>query len=104
MGRPSRDELLFPRWDGQVRSPHWLTQKFQQAMTALKIEGVTLHFLRHTHASQLIASGMDVLTISRRLGHGSPASTLTVYGHLIKGKDAQAAAVMEATFANLETQ
>jgi integrase len=28
MGRAGRDDLLFPRWDGQVRSPHWLTQKF----------------------------------------------------------------------------
>jgi hypothetical protein len=34
---------------------------------------------------------MDVLTISRRLGHGSPAITLTVYGHLMKGADAKAA-------------
>jgi len=35
-------------------------------------QGVTLHSLRLTHASQLIASGMDVLTISCRLGHASP--------------------------------
>jgi integrase len=48
LGRATRDDLLFPRWDGQVRSPHWLTQKFAQAMAALKIEGVTFHSLRHT--------------------------------------------------------
>jgi len=104
MGRASRDDLLFPRWDGQVRSPHWLTQKFQQAMDALKIKGVTLHSLRHTHASQLIASGMDILTISRRLGHGSAAITLRVYGHLIEGKDAQAAEVVERLFNSLRTE
>ena len=72
------DDLLSPRWDGEARSPHLLTPKFALAMAALKIEGATLHSLRHTHTSQLIASGMDVLTISRRLGHGSPAITLTV--------------------------
>ena len=104
LGRAGRDDLLFPRWDGEVRSPHWLTQKFQLCMTALKIERVTLHCLRHTHASQLIASGMDVLTISRRLGHGSPAITLTVYGHLMTGADAKAAEVMEQAFATLETE
>jgi integrase len=104
MGRANRDDLLFPRWDGQIRSRHWLTQKFQQAMSALKINGVTLHSLRHAHASQLIASGMDVLTISRRLGHGSPAITLTVYGHLIEGKDRQAAEVTERNFALLQTE
>jgi integrase len=104
MGRASRDDLLFPRWDGKVRSPHWLTQKFAQVMTALKIKGATLHSLRHTHASQLIASGMDVLTISRRLGHGSPAITLGVYGHLFGNTDAKAAEVMEAAFGNLRTE
>jgi integrase len=103
LGRASRDELLFPRWDGEVRSPHWLTQKFALAMAALKIEGVTLHSLRHTHASQLIASGMDVLTISRRLGHGSPAITLAVYGHLFGNTDAKAAEIMEAAFGELGT-
>jgi integrase len=104
LGRATRDDLLFPRWDGQVRSPHWLTQKFAQAIEALKIKGVTLHSLRHTHASQLIAAGMDVLTISRKLGHGSAAITLRVYGHLIEGKDAEAAEVMERIFSGLGTE
>jgi integrase len=104
MGRASREDHLFPRWDGQVRSPHWLTQKFQLAMIALKIEGLTLHSIRHTHVSELIASGMDVLTVSRRLGHGSPAITLTVYSHLIEGKDNEAAAVMERAFNKLRTE
>jgi integrase len=39
LGRATRDDLLFPRWDGRVRSPHWLTQKFALAMAALKIKG-----------------------------------------------------------------
>lgn len=67
---------------------------------AMKSAGLTatLHSLRHTHASTLIASGLDVLTISRRLGHGSPAITLKVYGHLFKTDD-RAAAIMEAAFA-----
>ena len=89
MGRAKPDDLLFPRWDGQPRSPHWLTQKFGQAMRTLKIEGVTVHSLRHTHASQLIAGGMDVLTISRRLRHGSPTITLATYGHMFRNTDSQ---------------
>ena len=34
---------------------------------------------------------MDILTISRRLGHGSAAITLAVYSHLIAGSDSKAA-------------
>jgi integrase len=48
----------------------------------------------------LIASGMDILTISRRLGHSSPTITLGVYGHLIHGTDDRAAQIMEAAFGN----
>jgi integrase len=42
----------------------------------------TLHALRHTHVSRVIAAGMGVLTISRRIGHASAAITLHVYVHL----------------------
>lgn len=59
---------------------------------------VSLHALRHTHASQLIASGMDVLTISRRLGHGSPTITLNIYEHLFGSTDDRAADVIERAF------
>jgi integrase len=69
-------------------------------MGTIGMRGVTLHSLRHTHASMLIASGMDILTISRRLGHSSPTITLGVYGHLIHGTDDRAAQIMEAAFGN----
>ena len=101
LGRARGDDLVFARWDGQLRSPHWLTQKFAQAMAALKLDG-TLHGLRHTHVSQLIAAGLDVLTISRRIGHASPAITLTVYAHLFKNTDARAAEIIEAAFAGIK--
>jgi integrase len=52
---------------------------------------VTFHALRHSHASMLIRAGVDVLTISRRLGHSKAAITLDVYGHLIGGADEAAA-------------
>ena len=41
---------------------------------------------------------MDVLTISRRLGHGSPMITLGVYGHRFKNTDDRAVQVIEAAY------
>lgn len=64
---------------------------------------VTLHALRHTHASSLIAAGVDVLTISRRLGHASPTITLGAYGHLYSNTDDRAAQIMEAMFSRAGT-
>jgi integrase len=94
LGRAPDDALVFTTWDGSTRSPNALTKEWSLAMKRAGLTA-TLHSLRHTHASTLIASGMDVLTISRRLGHGSPAITLGVYGHLFKTDD-RAAAIMEA--------
>jgi hypothetical protein len=42
---------------------------------------------------------MDILTVSRRLGHSSPSSTPVVFGQLLGLKD-HAAAIMQAAFAN----
>lgn len=41
-----------------------------------------VHDLRHTHASWLILAGIDLMTVSRRLGHESITTTVDLYGHL----------------------
>jgi integrase len=97
LGKAPADGFVFANVDGSIRSPHWLTQAWRKAMAAAGIQA-TFHSLRHTHASTLIAAGLDVLTISRRLGHGSPVITLGVYGHLFRPDD-RAAAIMEAALA-----
>jgi hypothetical protein len=47
---------------------------------------------------------LDVLTISRRLGHSSPTITLKVYGHLFANTDERAAQIMEAAFGRAITE
>jgi len=42
-----------------------------------------------------LASGLDVLTVSRRLGHGSPVVTLNTYAHLFAKTDTAAAAAID---------
>jgi integrase len=101
-GRAPDDTTVFAKWNGEVRSPSRLSQDFAAAMDTLKID-CTLHGLRHTHVSQLIAAGLDVLTISRRIGHASPAITLNVYSHMFSNTDTRAAEIMEATFANVRS-
>jgi integrase len=95
LGKPGNDALVFANWDASPYLPSTLTLQWRRAMKAVGLKAATLHSLRHTHASTLIATGLDVLTVSRRLGHGSAAITLNVYGHLFKPDD-RAAAIMEA--------
>ena len=56
---------------------------------------VGFHSLRHSHGRALIRAGVDILTISRRLGHRKASITLDTYGHLIEGADEAAARVIE---------
>jgi integrase len=100
-GKMSEDALVFATWDGNTRSPNALTKEWRRAIRTAKLKA-TFHSLRHTHASSLIAAGIDVLSISRRLGHGSPAITLGVYGHLFKPDDRAAAAIDEILGGGLE--
>ena len=69
-------------------------------MKVIGMPEITLHSLRHTHASMLVASGMNILTISRRLGHASPTITLGTYGHLIHGTVDRPAKIIDQAFGN----
>ena len=51
------------------------------------------HMFRHTHASILIASGEDIVTVSKRLGHASVSTTTNIYLHSMKEKDRAASSV-----------
>lgn len=64
LGQLSDDALVFPNPDGEVRSPNAFSKEWRRTAAKLKVRQVSFHAFRHTHASQLIAAGMDVLTIS----------------------------------------
>ncbi|EAC4638162.1 site-specific integrase [Listeria monocytogenes] len=59
---------------------------------ALGIPEISLHALRHTHASVLLAEGVSIHTISARLGHANVGVTQETYAHVLddlKKKDDQ---------------
>jgi integrase len=97
IGKSPEDSLVFAAADGQPRVPGYVTKAWMEVSRTLGLNA-RFHDLRHTHASQLIASGMDIVTIQRRLGHSKPSTTLNVYGHLWGSGDTQAAQTMEAAF------
>lgn len=45
---------------------------------------INFHGLRHTHASILLSQGVQLLSVSKRLGHADPTITLKTYAHIIK--------------------
>lgn len=98
MGKAPSDSFVLATLDGKPQVPDAISLQWGRVMDKIGAPEITLHSLRHTHASMLIAAAVDILTVSRRLGHASPTITLNTYGHLIHGTDDQAAAIMEEAF------
>jgi integrase len=95
-GRLPEDALLFATIDGGPLSPTAMSTAWADLAGRIGIPDVTFHALRHTHASQLIHEGVDIVTISKRLGHAKPDITLRVYAHLFHKDDGKAAAAINA--------
>ena len=74
VGRPGPDALVFCEPHGASIRPSKLSYTWRNTCIAQDLPKVTFHALRHTHASALIAA-VDVVTISKRLGHSSPVVT-----------------------------
>jgi len=50
----------------------------------VNIPQISIHGLRHTHASLLLYSGFSIASVARRLGHASMTTTQKIYLHVIQ--------------------
>ena len=55
-----------------------------------------LHHLRHFSATQLLSLGIDVRTVSGRLGHANASTTLDIYAQFVEQSDEKAADALGA--------
>nr|WP_310753373.1 site-specific integrase [Ruminococcus sp.] len=60
-----------------------------------KLPPISLHSLRHTNATLMIASGVPITTVSKRLGHADTTTTGKIYAHAIRSADEAAAETLE---------
>jgi integrase len=95
IGTAGDDDLVFARPDGLPYPPDTLSRDWWRLTLALGLPRIGFHALRHSSASALIAAGLDVGTVSRRLGHADPSITLRVYTHQFAASDGEAAAAIE---------
>lgn len=81
---------LFVQWNGAPMHPDTITKWFRQFLKDKNLPHITFHGLRHTHATLLIAQGLDVRTVSNRLGHAQTSTTLNIYAHSFAKMDREA--------------
>ena len=57
---------------------------------------MTVHGLRHTNISLMLAQGIDLITASRRAGYAKSSITADIYAYAMKKSDEAAADKLDA--------
>ena len=80
-----------PMYPFAIKTARGLNEKLERYCAKAEIDRISVHVLRHSHASLLIKEGAAVNLISERLGHTTPSVTLRVYTHVYENQDSELA-------------
>ena len=82
-------------YDGSSSDPTRWTKDFARIVRKTGLSHLSLHGLRHMHASLLLVGGVHLKVVSERLGHSNIALTADTYSHVIGGLQEEAALVLD---------
>ena len=82
---------VFTSDSGGTMHPDTLSSWYKKFINRHNLPDSHIHTLRHVSATMLIAGGVDIATVSKRLGHSNKTTTLNIYTHAIQAADARAA-------------
>lgn len=98
------DNYIFIQWNGKqmgLETPYQAMQRIiknyneRRKPTDPELPVIPLNGLRHTAATLLITSGVDIRTVSGRLGHSKTSTTLNFYAEFLKEMDHTASDKLE---------
>ena len=72
---------------GSPCTPTTIDRYFDSGIKKSGVKRIRLHDLRHSHATMLINAGVNIVAVSKRLGHSDINQTLKTYTHLLKDTD-----------------
>lgn len=101
-GEEPKPNMLFTQANGLPIFPDTISKQWRNFIQEKGFPKLTFHGLRHTSASYLIACGQDVVSVSKRLGHAKPSTTLSIYAHAFKKRDLASAEFMEGLYPKKE--
>jgi integrase len=85
---------VFTREDGSDLHPERVSERFERLVKATRLPRLTVHSLRHSHATLALQAGVHPKVVQERLGHSSVAFTLDKYSHAIPAMQEDAAATV----------
>lgn len=74
--------LVFAQENGRPLVPGEVSKTFRRLVKKSGLPPIRLHDLRHSMATAWLEAGVNPLVVSERLGHASPAFTMSVYQHV----------------------
>ena len=83
--------LVFCHEDGKPLHPDSVTKRFARLVRHSGLPTITVHGLRHTHATVLLRALVHPKVVQERLGHSSIQVTLDVYSHAVPALQGDAA-------------
>ncbi|MCZ4492087.1 MAG: site-specific integrase, partial [Conexibacter sp.] len=89
------DDLVFGRSASLPFIPSTTRRRALKAWEAAGLEPLSPHEARHTCASYLIAAGLNPKQVQTYIGHSDIRTTFNIYGHLLPGDEAKAAAQLD---------
>jgi len=93
--KPEHDRV-FTQWNGKPSHPHSFNTWVKRFIAKNGLPHISPHIFRHMSASYLIICGTDVRTVSGKLGHAQPSTTMNIYSHLLKSAEQETAHTMES--------
>lgn len=97
-GNDYDNNRVIKAWDGCAVHPDFPSKAFKAFREKYNLPPLTFHQLRHSNASLLISQGVDIATLSKRLGHSNPGTTTKIYSHALRRPDKEASDKLEAIF------
>ncbi len=93
--------MIFCQPNGAYYSPDREGARVVELMRAVGLDGVSLHSLRHSYASELLSKGVPLAFVSERLGHADQNITLSIYSHAMPADTRAAAKVWNDAMADV---
>ncbi|ENL4060423.1 tyrosine-type recombinase/integrase [Campylobacter jejuni] len=80
-------QIIFNNYENSYTRDSTVNLWIKDIAKKANVYPISTHGLRHTHATLLFASGMDIKQVQARLGHSNVQTTLNIYTHAMKEKN-----------------